>query len=324
MKKGEIESIIMVSGDNSLGQLWCKKETQVAAKFTKANDFPYESKISHITKISAYNQSIAFCFDDSHIVFRNDEGNITDYNLNLIKQICCLEKTVLALLKDGRIYDCASDKYYPNNDYIDMNASKTFRAAVRSNGDVIILNLEKSEQKVLFKKSGAKVGCTEDQIFIIDNKGQLKVSFEDKIIDIQTPVKLISVATSETEAVFIDTNGGLWHYQYEALMQVYGLPPVVYASVGIQHYAAISFDGSLYTWGFNPSGQLGIGSDKSSLDPSKVLENIKLVCCGTHHTLAIKGEKPDIPSQFNKSVISHFAHQTNSVRSNISRAEILC
>jgi alpha-tubulin suppressor-like RCC1 family protein len=62
---------------------------------------------------------------------------------------------------------------------------------------------------------------------------------------------------------------------------------VVAISVGIQHCAAIGGDGRLFGWGFNPSGQLGIGNDRNAIYPICVLENVCQVVCGVHNTWAI-------------------------------------
>ena len=324
MNKAEIEPTLMVCGDNSLGQLWCRAETEVATKFTEANSFPYQSKISRITQVSAYNQSIAFCFDDSQILFRNELKQNMEYSVQFVKKVCCLDKNVLVLLNNGRIYDCVTGETSDDSDFTDLSASKTYIAAVKSNGSVVLLTSPKSKQTTLVKSGCVKVGCTESEVFMINDNGKLKVSADNQILNIPTNDQLLSVSTSETEALFIDVNGVLWRYNYQALTQVYGLPPVIYAAVGVQHYAAISFDGSLYTWGFNPSGQLGIGSDRPSLDPIKVLENVRMVCCGTHHTLAIRGKNPDMPQHFNKEILTKFASAVSYPRFNISRAEFLC
>ena len=329
MKRMEIEPAIMVSGDNSLGQLWCKKETQVAAKFTNANDFNYESRISLITMVSAYNQSIAFCISNTLIVFRDENGKISEFSTGIVKKIACLEKTVIALLTDGRIQDCVAGQFYPEKDYEDIcavvNVIPTIYAS-RANGEVVVLEdvNKKQKQITIYKGKIRSIGATDEEVFIVNEKGQLEVAQKSQVKQIKTPVELISVSASETEAVFIDVNGGLWNYNCEALVQVFGLPPVVYASVGVQHFAAISFDGGLYTWGFNPSGQLGIGSDKPSIDPIRVLENIRLVCCGTHHTFAVRGDKPELPEMLNKIVLSKFAPAINCTKSSVSRAELLC
>ena len=53
------------------------------------------------------------------------------------------------------------------------------------------------------------------------------------------------------------------------------------------HSAAITIDGSLYTWGDNFSGQIGDGTNISKIRPVKVLENVKKVVLGYDYGAAI-------------------------------------
>lgn len=52
--------------------------------------------------------------------------------------------------------------------------------------------------------------------------------------------------------------------------------------------AALQTDGSLWMWGFNEGGQLGIGTRTSSVRPVKVMEDVVSVSCGELHTVAVK------------------------------------
>lgn len=74
---------------------------------------------------------------------------------------------------------------------------------------------------------------------------------------------------------------------------------VVAVSCGYDHTAAITADGSLWTWGHNEQGQIGNGKiNRDSADfiaavevcevPVKVLDNVSQVSCGYGFTAAIK------------------------------------
>eukprot|EP00850_Spirogloea_muscicola_P021030 SM000234S07890 [mRNA] locus=s234:44549:48375:- [translate_table: standard] len=62
-------------------------------------------------------------------------------------------------------------------------------------------------------------------------------------------------------------------------------------SCGLQHTAAVTTDGALFTWGSNEYGQLGDGSEDDSRDPKRVLgldnEFVLMVACGAHCTAAV-------------------------------------
>lgn len=309
----------MAAGDNSNGQLWCTNDVDVSPKFVEATEFPFKEKISHISHISAYNQSIAFSLSDTQIAFRDSKKNVTLFQTGIIKQIKCAEETVYVLCYDKRIYDCANKTYFEGSDYIQISNSDNFVCALKSNGSVVIF--EDGTPRTILENGGRIIGCTNEDIFIVTVKG-IKRYTEGEFHDVLSSKTVISMETSGTEAAFIDSTGGLWVYDSDALIQVFGLPQIVYCSVGIQHFAAISFDGELYTWGFNPSGQLGIGSDRPTNDPIKVLKDTRLVACGTHNTLAITGGKPEIPKQMNTDFLKRHSPSLSVKRSNSLRAEI--
>ena len=62
---------------------------------------------------------------------------------------------------------------------------------------------------------------------------------------------------------------------------------VKYVSLGDNHSAAITKDGSLYMWGYNRNGQLGDGTTIDSYMPQKIMENVVMVSLGSSHSAAI-------------------------------------
>ncbi len=62
-------------------------------------------------------------------------------------------------------------------------------------------------------------------------------------------------------------------------------------SSGVNHSAAIKSDGSLWTWGWNHSGQLGHdGSSDEVFPPSKIMDDVIAVSLGNWHSAAIKSD----------------------------------
>ena len=60
-------------------------------------------------------------------------------------------------------------------------------------------------------------------------------------------------------------------------------------SAGAGHSCALADDGSLYVWGINDNGELGIGSILEQPIPKKLELNfkVKFVSCGYYHTALI-------------------------------------
>jgi alpha-tubulin suppressor-like RCC1 family protein len=67
---------------------------------------------------------------------------------------------------------------------------------------------------------------------------------------------------------------------------------VVGIAAGYTHSAAVRQDGTVWTWGGNAYGQLGLGSTKNQKRPMQVstLANIGAVGVGGYHTLALRGD----------------------------------
>ena len=76
--------------------------------------------------------------------------------------------------------------------------------------------------------------------------------------------------------------------------------PITAAAGGWRHMCALAgSSGTLYSWGWNQFGQLGIGSTEDSNAPRKVVVGtagvpVSAVACGWRHTIAVAGEGGDV------------------------------
>lgn len=283
----------MVAGDNSLGQLWDSSQI-VSPKFIQPTNFPYEGKIHQISSVSAYNQSIAFLISETDICFKEENKEIAVFRPGLVRKIQCFDSTVFALLADGTILNCREKITFQGKNYKDLAFSKMFQVAINSSNEAVVFSSKPTSAPVVLCKNAISIGCTDSEIYICTKDGVF-VYTEGGLQKIDSTEQIVQVVCSDAESLFLDEKGGLWRVEYNHLIRIYGIPPIVFVSVGFQHFAAISNDGLLFMWGFNPSGQLGIGNDKPSNDPIQVLENARLVACGTHSTFVICGAHPFIP-----------------------------
>ena len=71
--------------------------------------------------------------------------------------------------------------------------------------------------------------------------------------------------------------------------------PIVHVACGKYHSAAIAADGSVYAWGLEASGQLGLGSRRTKAHTPALVEalsgaGVTQLSCGSYHTLARTAE----------------------------------
>ena len=83
----------------------------------------------------------------------------------------------------------------------------------------------------------------------------------------------------------IGSGGGSWGDDDYLLPD--GSKRVKQVSLGERHSAAITTDGSLYTWGNSWEGQLGNGTTEHSSVPIKIMDNVASVSLGAFHSAAI-------------------------------------
>ena len=122
----------------------------------------------------------------------------------------------------------------------------------------------------------------------------------EKIMD---DVKYVSLGTYHTAVIKNDNSLYMWgenskgelgngksgYYEYSDT-PVKIMDDVRCVSLGFLHSAAITNDGSLYTWGCNRNGQLGNGKSGESeieAEPVKIMDNVKYVSVGDEHSAAI-------------------------------------
>ncbi|KAH0794575.1 alpha-tubulin suppressor-like RCC1 family protein [Histomonas meleagridis] len=308
------------AGDNTYGQLWNPKY-KLCPIFVQCTSFPLKPS-EEITQISIFNQTLAVLINKSKVLFKHEDQEIIYFN-GSFTSIACLDNTVFALTDDGKIINLTTKECYDSSKFVSFAVSPTYIVAIDEDHNAILLNQDSEPSKIA--EDAIVVGCTTDIIFIATSESLLK--YEDGEITSIKSNQIAAIACSEDDVLFLDTEGTVWKYELNNLIQMYALPPIVSISLGPQHAAALSVDGRLYTWGFNPSGQLGIGTDLPTNYPSMVIENVIQVACGTHHTLALcsKTKRPLIPEHMktNQKIFENFTRPSTKTVGKITRAELL-
>ena len=294
--------------------------------FVRCDSFPFDT--TDISYISAWNESIAFLSHKSKIYFKKENEELKEYNVNsVIQTIYTLEDCVIALLQDGSLIEIPSMKKLQVENCRSFCCSMNYICYIDSNNEAKVIKGDKFSEPETISNNASVIGCTNDIIFIFDSESKKLIKIEeDNTFQLQAPPKNIaSISCSEDDALFIDVEGNLYRYNYFSISQVFGLPQIVYASLGPQHYAAISSDGRLFTWGFNPSGQLGIGNDRPTSEPYFAIDHATLVSCGTHWTIVVRSQNtlPKIPELIEKNKIKIISTELPQSQRRITRAELL-
>ena len=90
---------------------------------------------------------------------------------------------------------------------------------------------------------------------------------------------------------------------------------VAYIDAGDDYSMAITTDGTLYAWGYNEDGQLGLAKTDSTNSkgeayqskPAKVMDGIKMVSCGAKYMAFALKENGDLYGWGNNSVFTLFS-----------------
>jgi hypothetical protein len=312
-------SAVFAAGDNSLGHLW-NKRFKLSPRFIPCDSFPHPAE--DILEISAWNLSIAANIKGSLILFKRADRSPESLSVGLTRQIACTRDSVFCLMGDGRILNAISLELFRGRDYKSVCASGAFVCARDSENRAVKFE---GIEAVVLAEGAITIGCTDSEIFVSTEKALLRFEGDEKT-EILAEATVVGIACSDTEALFLDANGMVWRCEMDTLVQIFGIPTIVKIATGPQHFAALSADGQLFTWGFNPSGQLGIGNDQATVYPSRVLDHVALVACGTHHTLAVRSMKrlPSVPERFDESKLGKARKPMGEAPTRrIPRAELL-
>ena len=118
---------------------------------------------------------------------------------------------------------------------------------------------------------------------------------------------VVSVTTSGSASFAVDAEGKMWSWGYNgngelgdgtntsrtspvAVDTSTGVPVVKSIVASDLHTMAAGVDGSIWTWGYNGSGQLGRGDTFSSNKPAKITSGLTLakgLAAGARHSLAV-------------------------------------
>jgi alpha-tubulin suppressor-like RCC1 family protein len=188
-------------------------------------------------------------------------------------------------------------------------------------GDSTFVNKSSPVQTIAGGTNWKQVACGTGHVAAIKTDGRLWIWGYNNVgqlgdstfVNKSSPVQTIAggtnwkqVACGYQHTAAIKTDGTLWSWGHNTrghlgdstishrsspVQTIAGGTNWKQVACGQLHTAAIKTDGTLWSWGYNPYGQLG---DNTRLDKSSPVQTIaggtnwKQVACGNHHTAAIK------------------------------------
>jgi RHS repeat-associated protein len=121
--------------------------------------------------------------------------------------------------------------------------------------------------------------------------------YDDEVIDVAPDVSggIHTLALNDSGEILVcgyNGNGELGHYTSDTRINrpflLNEINNVIAIETGYNHSIAIRLDHSVWAWGYNRSGQLGIGSNSSQRNPVPVMDDVKSISGGSSHTLSLK------------------------------------
>ncbi|ARF18102.1 Ig-like domain-containing protein [Sporosarcina ureae] len=124
--------------------------------------------------------------------------------------------------------------------------------------------------------------------------------------------KIVDISAGENHVLAVDEAGNVWAWGYSFYGQlgkktesyfspipekIAGLDNVAAVAAGKDHSVALKKDGTVWAWGRNTYGQLGLGdSANENVIPKQVtgLSNIIEIAAGDDHTLALKQDRTSL------------------------------
>lgn len=313
---------LFAAGDNSYHQIFDSQRVAPRFQFCKELKIPYYQ----ILQIIAWNDSFAILRCDNSIFYRNKNSDITIIHpTNQLIRIQFYANSIIGLDTLGFLIkidvDTLTEVKISDYQFQTFSSSQKYIIGITSDSkkESILFTSNDSDPKLIIENTIA-VGCTDTYVFASSSESSSLYVYEienNYLVKMKFKEHVVSISCSEDLALFITDNGSLYQYSSSnstsAPVRLYCLPPIIEAYPGQQHSAAISYDGRLYTWGFNPSCQLGIGSDRPSKDPLCVVDsNAFMAACGSQNTWVLKKPKKPTCPEFMKLPINEDDLPTNN------------
>ncbi|MCI8520135.1 MAG: S8 family serine peptidase [Clostridia bacterium] len=228
-------------------------------------------------------------------------------NLTGIASVTASGHHSIALKDDGTIVTWGNNDYGVLCDGSKLSHSIPIQSLVKNvkipnNGETVLDT--NSSTALVVKEDGTVWGWGSNPTGQLGNESDKTYSIP---VEIEGLTDVVSVSIGSVHAIALKKDGTVWSWGRNNLGQlgigsnsnvVETLPPVqvnnldniIAIDIGYNHSVALRADGTVWTWGYNGSGQLGDGTTTTKNTPVKVvgLENVVYIATGSDYSFAIQ------------------------------------
>jgi alpha-tubulin suppressor-like RCC1 family protein/thiamine kinase-like enzyme len=219
-------------------------------------------------------------------------------------------KNVFIISKDDQFF------YFGVNRHGESGFRHKYRVKELSKVEVLcnkqIIDLKKGQRHVIARTTDGKVYCWGESGFGVFGNGINDDSLcSPFLIECLSNEKVVETSCGCNHTLLLTSNGEVYawgwnkngeigigsdvEFQTEVVkLNAFNEQRIRAISCGSQHSLVLTESGIVYSWGFNSSGQLGIGNNKNSFKPMLIERNevlFECISCGSNISLLLSKEK---------------------------------
>lgn len=231
------------------------------------------------------------------------------FGTRAVREVACGQRHTLVLLANGSVYSCGS------NDFGQLGQDRSMRKLEQ------VAALAAHEIRAVACGEAHSLALSDaGQVFSwgCNRNGQLGCGTEDesrlrpKVVKKLATLHMVQIACGSVHCLALANNGELYSWGGNVYGQLglgrdssgderlprrvthLGGVPLAQVACGATHSVGLTPSGTVFVWGRNSCGQLGLSDQKDRPHPTLIKplrsQRIKHVCCGENHTAALTAD----------------------------------
>ncbi|XP_029910454.1 probable E3 ubiquitin-protein ligase HERC3 isoform X2 [Myripristis murdjan] len=192
-----------------------------------------------------------------------------------------------------------------------LSVGENVAAYIRSDDNVFVIRKAGQQKNVKGKERIRAVSCEDDAVILLSEEGKLlsvEAAYTPRPLEVLCDIPVSQVACGSHHSVALTKDGQVYTWGQDSSGQlglgkrkpVVGSPqlvrslwanPLVQVSAGGEQSFALAVSGSVFSWGKNHRGQLGLGDTTDRHTPTAVqclnMKKTVHISCGREHTATL-------------------------------------